>query len=175
MRLDRIPSGSRVFVDSTIFIYHFTAASADCRRFLERCERGEVKGTASAVVLAEVAHRLMMIEAVARGFLRPGNMARKLRARPDIVTRLETYREQVERIPLMGITVFPLEVKTLLHSHDVRRKYGLLVNDSLVAATAMSREVDLLATADSDFRRVTELQTYEPGDLGPAGRAEPGG
>jgi len=169
MRLDRIPPRSRVFVDSTIFIYHFTAASEDCRRFLERCESGEVKGTASAVVLAEVAHRLMMIEAVARGFLRPRNVAQKLRARPDLVTSLETYREQVERIPLMGITVLPLEMKSLLYSHDVRKKYGLLVNDSLVVATALSRGIDSLATADSDFRRVTELQTYEPTDLGASG------
>jgi len=108
----------------------------------------------------------MMIEAVVRGLLRPGNVAQKLRARPDVVTSLETYREQVERIPLMGITVLPLEMKSLLHSHDVRKKYGLLVNDSLVAATAMSRGLDSLATADSDFRRVTELKTYEPDDVG---------
>ena len=165
MRLDRVLPGSQVFVDSTIFIYHFTAASEDCRRFLERCESGEVKGTASAVVLAEVGHRLMMIEAVARGFVRPGNVAQKLRARPDIVKNLEAYRELVERIPLMGIRVLPLEMKSLLRSHEVRKKYGLLVNDSLVAAAAMSTGLDALATADSDFRRVTELQTFEPADL----------
>ncbi len=135
MTLDQIAPGSRVFIDSTIFIYHFTGASADCRRFLERCERGDLKGITSTVVLAEVAHRLMMIEAVAGGLLSSGNVARKLRAKPGLVTSLETYTEQVERIPLMGVAILPLDMKCLLHSHDVRKKQGLLVNDSLVAAT----------------------------------------
>ncbi len=165
MTLDQVLPGSRVFIDSTIFIYHFTGASADCRRFLERCERGDLKGITSTVVLAEVAHRLMMIEAVARGLLPAGNVARKLRTRPDVVTGLETYREQVERIPLMGVAILPLDVKSLLHSHDVRKKYKLLVNDSLVAATATLAGLSSLATADSDFRRVAELETHEPADL----------
>ena len=165
MTLDQISPGSRVFIDSTIFIYHFTGASADCRRFLERCERGDLKGSTSTVVLAEVAHRLMMIEAVARGLLPSGNVARKLRTRPDVVTGLETYREQVERIPLMGVAILPLDVKSLLHTHGVRKKYGLLVNDSLVAATATLAGLRTLATADTDFRRVAELETHEPADL----------
>ncbi len=165
MTLDQISPGSRVFIDSTIFIYHFTGVSADCRRFLERCERGDLKGSTSTVVLAEVAHRLMMIEAVSRGLLTTGNVVRKLRAKPELVTSLETYREQVERSPLMGVAVLPLEMKSLLHSHGVRKKYGLLVNDSLVAATATLSGLHALATADTDFRRVAELETYEPADL----------
>ncbi len=65
----------------------------------------------------------------------------------------------------MGVAILPLDVKSLLHSHDVRKKYGLLVNDSLVAATATLAGLSSLATADSDFRRVVELETYEPADL----------
>ena len=164
MTLDQVLPGSRVFIDSTIFIYHFTGASADCRRFLERCERGDLKGITSTVVLAEVAHRLMMIEAVSRGLLTTGNVVRKLRAKPELVTSLEIYREQVERIPLMGVAILPLDVKSLLHSHGVRKKYGLLVNDSLVAATATLAGLHALATT-ADFRRVAELETYEPTDL----------
>ena len=95
MLLDQIAAGSRVFIDSTIFIYHFTGASADCKQFLERCEGGDLKGVTSVVVLAEVAHRLMMVEAVSRGSLTTGNVVRKLRAKPELVARLETYREQV--------------------------------------------------------------------------------
>ena len=128
-------------------------------------EGGDLKGITSTVVLAEVAHRLMMIEAVAGGLLSSGNVARKLRAKPGLVTSLETYTEQVERIPLMGVAILPLDMKCLLHSHDVRKKQGLLVNDSLVAATAMLAGLQTLATADSDFRRVAELETYEPADL----------
>jgi hypothetical protein len=45
--LDLVPAGHRVFVDSTIFIYHFTGASLACRVFLERCEREEVNAFTS--------------------------------------------------------------------------------------------------------------------------------
>ena len=165
MLLDQIAAGSRVFIDSTIFIYHFTGASADCKQFLERCEGGDLKGVTSVVVLAEVAHRLMMVEAVSRGSLTTGNVVRKLRAKPELVARLETYREQVERIPLMGVAILPLDMRTLLHSHAVRKEYGLLVNDSLVAAAAALSGIQALASADADFERVTELETYEPGGL----------
>ena len=100
MTLDRVPASSRVFIDSTIFIYHATGVSAQCRAFLERCEAGDLRGITSVVVLAEVAHRLMMIEAVESKLVSAGNVVKKLRARPDLIRRLRIYREQVERIQL---------------------------------------------------------------------------
>ncbi|HSG38797.1 MAG TPA: hypothetical protein VLE27_04085, partial [Thermoanaerobaculia bacterium] len=99
--LEQVERGARVFIDASVFIYHFTGASLDCRRFLETCERGQVEGFSSVTALAEVAHRLMMIEAVAKGLISPGNPARKLREKPEIVRELHVYLEQIELIPLM--------------------------------------------------------------------------
>lgn len=166
MTLERVAAASRIFLDSTIFIYHATGASPECRRLLERCESGEVTGVTSVVVLAEVAHRLMMIEAVAGALVSGKDVVKKLRASPDVVGRLHVYQEQVERIPLMGVEVLPLDMGTLLRSADLRRQYGLLVNDSLVVAAARGAGVAHLASADRDFRRVKELKLYQPGDLG---------
>jgi len=165
LTLDQVPAGSRVFVDSTIFIYHFTRASEDCRRFLERCEKGDLKAATSAVVLAEVAHRLMTIEAVARGLISSGNLARKRRANPDIVKSLEGYQLQVERVPLMGVEVLPLDLRALLHSYDIRKRHGLLVNDSLAVATAMLAGIRAMATTDADFSGVADLDIFAPADL----------
>ena len=64
MRLESIPSGTRVFIDANIFIYHFTGVSTECSDFLNRCERRDLEGITSANVLLEVLHRLMMVEAV---------------------------------------------------------------------------------------------------------------
>ena len=165
MTLDRVPRASRIFLDSTIFIYHATGASSECRGLLERCEAGEVRGVTSVVVLAEVAHRLMTIEAVAAGVITGKDVVKRLRRRPDAVRRLHVYQEHVERIPLMGITVLPLEAGALLRSADIRRQYGLLVNDSLVVAAARESGIDHLASADPDFSRVKELTIFRPGDL----------
>jgi predicted nucleic acid-binding protein len=165
LTLDRIPSGSRVFLDSTIFIYHATAVSAQCRTLLERCEAGGLAGVTSVMVLAEVAHRLMLVEAVASGLVSGKGVVKKLRARPDLVRRLRIYQEQVERVPLMGIDVLPIQTGTLLRSAEIRRRYGLLVNDSLVVAAARDAGIEHLASADADFARVKELELYRPGDL----------
>ncbi len=166
MTLDRVPSASRIFLDSTIFIHHATAVSPQCRTLLERCEAGDVTGVTAVHVVAEVAHRLMMIEAVAAGLASGKELVRKLRARPDLVRRLHVYQEQIERIPLMGVDVLPLELGTLLRSAEIRRRYGLLLNDSLVVAAAQTAGVTHLASADADFNRVKELKLYRPGDLG---------
>lgn len=165
MTLDAVPSRTRLFLDSTIFVYHFTGASRDCERCLERCERSDLRGVTSAVVLAEVAHRLMMLEARSRDLLAPGNLARKLRERPDVVRQLHAYQEQVERIPLLGVEILPLDLPTFLRSADVRRRHGLLVNDSLVAAAMLDAGIEALASADRDFERLDDVRVYRPGDL----------
>jgi hypothetical protein len=64
-----------------VCVYHFIDASSQCSEFLERCER-EVHGHTSVVVLAETAHRLMMMEAITAGLAAPGGVVRKLRQRP---------------------------------------------------------------------------------------------
>src|SRR5437667_2131735 len=99
----------RIFLDSTIFIYHATGASPECRRLLERCEAGDVTGVTSVVVLAEAGHRLMMIEAAAGGLVRGTDVVKELRAKPAVVGGLHVSKEQVERIPLMGVNVLPLD------------------------------------------------------------------
>lgn len=154
-----------MFVDATIFIYHFTGLSRECRELLERCEGGEVEGVTSTTVLAEVAHRLMMIEAVSRRLVEPGNVATKLRAKPAVVRKLSLYQEQVDRIPLMGIDVRPDDMATFHRSRVGRATHGLLTNESMVLASAFETGADAVATADRDFRRAREIATYEPGDL----------
>lgn len=164
MRLDRVPAGTSIFIDSTIFIYCFTARSMQCREFLERCERGELRGYSTVVVLAETAHRLMIVEAVAGGLVSSGNAVRKLREKPSLVKKLQRYRELVERIPLMGIEVASLEIQTLLASWDLQKRHGLLVNDSLIAAAAPAQGLKAIASADRDFQRLG-LAFYSPSDL----------
>lgn len=59
--LSEIPAGTSVFLDATIFIYHFTGASPSCRSLLARCEAGRLNALTSTLAVAEVTHRLMTI------------------------------------------------------------------------------------------------------------------
>lgn len=165
--LDDIGAGSRVLVDAAIFIYHFTGASSECRRLLERCEQGELEGLASVLTLGEVAHRLMTIEAVVDGHISPGNAVKKLRAKPEIIRHLRRFQEQVEKIPHMGIAIVPMDLPTFLRAGELRRQAGLLTNDSLVAAVAIQQGVEVLASSDRDFERLSEVSLYRPSDLSP--------
>jgi predicted nucleic acid-binding protein len=135
------------------------------RRFLDRCEQGELKAFTSVAAHAEVSHRLMMMEAVSRGFVSAGNVAKKLRKKPSVIKKLRTYHENVQRIPLMRVEVKPLDLKTLLNAADLRVEYGLMVNDSLMASTALSTGLQIIATVDQDFQRVQTLSVALPGDL----------
>jgi predicted nucleic acid-binding protein len=163
--LEYLPAGSRIFIDSTIFIYHFTGVSSDCRALLERCEREDVRGLTSVIVLAEVAHRLMMIEAVTSGLISPGNVAKKLREKPELAKKLGMYQEQMASIPDMGIDVAALDLDVVLHSSELRTRHGLMMNDSLLCATALASGTNTVASADRDFERVGELLLYRPDDI----------
>jgi predicted nucleic acid-binding protein len=164
-KLEQVIADKPVFVDATIFVYHFTGASVECREFLRRCERGEVRGVTSVTALAEATHRLMMIEAVSKKLVTAGNLAQKLRKRPATVKKLHLYQEQVEKIPLMGIEIVPLDLQVLASAAALRTKYGLMTNNSLILASALERGIGQLASADSDFASVPEIKTYRPGDF----------
>jgi predicted nucleic acid-binding protein len=66
MTFDTIPAGTAVFIDANNFIYAVTADpryGPSCEKLLQRVENKEITGYTSSHVLAEMAHRLMTIEA----------------------------------------------------------------------------------------------------------------
>ncbi len=165
MVLTDIPSAARVYVDANIFIYHFAGQSEDCSRFLDRIERAEVHGFIGPVGLLEVAHRLMMLEAIERGFsARPGPAARLARE-PDVVRQLSKYYFSTLSIHRMGIEVLSLPSDFLTGSQEFRQAHGLLVNDSLVALHMRQAGLAILASADDAFDRITGVRRFEPSDL----------
>jgi predicted nucleic acid-binding protein len=163
--LEQVRAGTRIFIDAPIFIYHFTGTSAECRAFLRRCEVGEMQGVTSVVVLAEVTHRLMMVEAVMKKLVSPGNVAQKLRKRPDVVRELSSYQEQVAKISSMEVEIVPLDLPVFAAAGALRRGHGLLTNDSLLLSTARGLEISALASADRDFGRIDGVTLFCPGDL----------
>lgn len=167
MSLKDIESGSSVWVDANIFIYHCTDKSRECTGLLERCESGQIRGFTSALIVAEVCHRLMTIDALEQKLIAPGNAVRRLSERPDLVRQLGNYRNAVEDILLMGIEVTPVTGEMLVEALGAQRRYGLLTNDSLIVSSMLRSGVHLIATADRRFRAVREIDVATPSDLGP--------
>lgn len=165
MSFDDLQAGDHVFLDANVFIYHFLGQSADCRQLLSRCHQGTLKGVTASFVVAEVMHRLMIAEAVARQLVTSSQVIKKLREHPDIVRQLQTPNQCAPQIKAMKIEIAPLTVVTLEASAAVRQQYGLLTNDSLLVATMQELSLQKLATRDQDFEQIGGLQIYQPTDI----------
>ena len=165
MTLAELEDGAAVFLDANVFIYHFTGASAECTALLERCEAHEVRGSTSALVLAEASHRLMMLEAVERRLVTAGNVARKLARRPDVVRRLPRHAANVQAMTAMGIGITAVTETTILLGLRYQGRYGLLTNDSLIVASMQQHGITWLATADRRLAAVDEIEILVPADL----------
>ena len=169
--LEQLERGTRVFVDSSVLLYHFFRKSDQCRRFLRRCEAHDCFATTSVVVLFEVTHRLMAAEAVAAGLVPRGQAVRSLQQRPDVVRQLHVHSAQAAEVATFGIEILPADLGVCLRAGEFRERFGLLTNDSIIVATMRDAGVTAIATADRDFERVEGIQVFRPTDLGTAAPA----
>ncbi len=134
MNLNDLPRGSLIFIDANIFIYHFTGLSIECRTLLERVERKEVQAVTGAHIILEVLHRMMMIEAVSKALITPGQPAKKLKQHPDVIRNLGDYNRCPDEIRRIGARIFPVTLKQIRDSALMRANFSLMTNDSVSAA-----------------------------------------
>lgn len=166
MSLNDLPDGASVFVDANIFVYHFSGNSPECRAFLERAERKQINAATGAHILLETLHRLMLLEAVSKGLITAGQPAKKLKQRLDIIPLLSDYSRCVEEIRRLQVRIYPITFKHIRASHALRAAYGLMTNDSVMAALMLNYQITNLASRDSDLQRVPGLTLYQPTDIG---------
>jgi predicted nucleic acid-binding protein len=168
MNLDDIQGGSLCVADTNILVYAEQGASHQSQRLLRRCATGDLLITLPQTVWHELTHKLMMAEAMMNGSISGPNPARKLAQRPDVVKRLGLYREKVSALVKLGLGFETCTSADFFESaFAYQERYGLLMNDSLILATALRLKADVLVTADAAFRNVVELQVAMPSDLKP--------
>lgn len=165
MTLSSIAPGANIFIDSNIFIYHFTGVSYECSDFLDRCEKGDISGITTVNVLLEVLHRLMMIEAVEKGLVSSPNIIKKLKKKPEKIQQLHEYFINTQKIIEMGVVVKPISFEMIVKSQSFRLKHGLFTNDSLLVSALQDEATISLATNDKCFSKVEKLIIYSPGDI----------
>ncbi len=160
-----LPAGGSVLLDASVFIHHFepnTLNGPSATEFLERIENQEIVGVTTTHVLSEVAHRLMSIEAMqAFGWPRAG-IAVRLRNHPAQVQTLTRFRQAIQEIPQFGVGILPVDPSWLDLAALASQQTGLLHNDALIVAAMRAHGLSNLASADSDFDRVTGITRYGP-------------
>ncbi len=165
MTFSEVAPRTKLYIDANIFVYASIGASRECRDLLERCDRRELDAYTGTHVLLEVAHRLMMIEAVDKGLVMPGNVPGKLRRRPELVSQLQDYSDAIRHILDMHITILQVDANILEISANLRTQTGFLVNDSISLAMMQRHDIRAIATNDRDFQRIDELEVRIPSDL----------
>lgn len=166
MNPDDIPRGSLCVLDTNVLIYAEQGASFQAQRLLRRIEQQDLTGVLPQPVWQETMHRLMITEAIMLGHIRGSNPARQLARKPEVVKRLTLYKEKVRALVTLGLRFEPChETDLLSQALEIQERYGLLTNDSLIAAMTLRMEADALVTTDGRFEDVKEITVYMPSDL----------
>jgi predicted nucleic acid-binding protein len=162
--LPTLPAGLDIFLDANIFVYAFGGQSEQCLELLFRCAREEVYGVTSIEVISEVTHRLMLAEALATGIIRRAR-AQDLRGKVDAIRQLRQYWLHVEKIFSLNLGILTSDESRSHRAQNVRSRYGLLTNDSLIAAAMEEYGLDCLASRDGDFDHISGLTIFKPTDI----------
>ncbi|SRR6266436_5323704 len=163
-QIENLPVGSDVIIDANIFIYALSNHSPLCTAFLRRCASEDLLGVTTVEVVNEVTHRLMLGEALAKGFVQKAN-ASELKKKPEAVKKLTDYWNFTSQIFGINVLILGLEVPRLYRAEPLRRARGMLTNDSMVLAALDEYGIGCLATADGDFDQVPGITVYKPSDI----------
>ena len=165
MDINLIPPGTRCLVDANILIYHIAGSSLHCKDFLEKVAGEEVEAYLTTTIIAEVLHRQMLVEAVAKGLVTPGKAIQKLKSNPSLVSSLVAHISEVEKLLLLPFSIIEVTAADLAASHSLRLSYGLFVNDSINLACAQRFGITDVVTHDADFGRISSIVHWEPLDI----------
>jgi predicted nucleic acid-binding protein len=166
MNLDDIASGSLCVIDTNVLLYAEHGASPQAQRLLRRCGSGEIIGILPQPVWQELAHKLMLAEALMLEKISGTNQARKLARQPEVVKGLRIYRDKIQALAALGLGFEPCQKDDFMkYAFRYQEKYGLLTNDSVVLAVAVRLKADHLVTADEAFRKITEVSVIMPTDV----------
>jgi predicted nucleic acid-binding protein len=166
VNLDDIANGSLCVVDTNVLLYAEQGLSVQSKRLLRRISTGDLLGLLPEPVWLELAHKLMLAEAMMLGKISGPNPAKKLAGQPDVVKGLGLYRDKVHSLVDLGLSFEPCTRQDFLETaFAFQEKYGLLINDSVVLTVALRMNADVLVTADRAFEKITELAIAMPTDV----------
>jgi predicted nucleic acid-binding protein len=163
--INQLPAETNCLIDTNIFLYHLAASSNDCRRLINRIGQGEISGYVTTSIIAELLHKRMVIEAVNTGLVSGSKPLEKLKRQPQLITKLSSYITETTQLLQLPLTMIEVTEEDISWSHTLRRAYGMLVIDSINLACAVRRGITDIATYDTDFLHIPNLNIWQPTDI----------
>lgn len=164
--LEVLPLSSDVFIDANIFLYHIMKRPkffSPCHSFFVAIESGAYNGFTSTLVLNEVLHKLIIAEATnAYGLHSERDAANFLKLNPGKISGLSRVWRTYSAIKDYPIKICSCDESVLDMAVGLSSKYGLLISDANHLAVMKSEGISNIATNDSDFQRIDEINIYKP-------------
>jgi predicted nucleic acid-binding protein len=160
-----LQAGDAIFVDANILIYHYTKHpkyGAACTALLERVERKEITAFTSSHCLADVAHRVMTIEAMSRLGWPVSGLAARLKNHRTEIPKLRLYQQTTVNVGRLGVQVLPVSELLVVAATHMSQQFELLTGDALIVTVMQTSGLSRLASCDADFDRVPGLTRYAP-------------
>ncbi len=160
-----LATGDSVFVDANTLIYHFSphpTFGPVCGQLVKRIEGQDLLGFTSTHALGEVAHQLMILEALTLPGWSSGKVKKRLRQQPSALQNLTRFRPAVEAVLQSRIKVLTIDPPLVGTAATISQQWGLLTNDALIVAVMQANGLTKLASHDADFDRVPGLMRYAP-------------
>lgn len=162
--LAEVPKGLAIFLDANVFHLYLRGPKGirdKCTRILERIERGEVKGYTSALVLDELAYKLLLrrIEETHRR-----NPLEVIEKTPSAIGESSNYVGEGLDIVLgiKGLEVLAVERHHAEEFVAYMKKYSLLSRDALHLSSMMAIGCKDIASTDEDFDSVPGIIRWSP-------------
>ena len=131
--------------------------------FLERIEKKQIIGVTSTLVVQEATHRLMIMEAATNiRDIKSKDLVKHLKAHPGIVKKLIDHHSIPEKIASFNLEIVPPDMDAIIRSQEMKRRFGLLSNDSLTLQIMEDLKINNLASNDAVFEMVTFIKLYKP-------------
>jgi predicted nucleic acid-binding protein len=166
MTFDQIPANAAVFIDANILVYYFAPNAVfghACQLLMDQINKyQDFMAYTSTLVLSELAHQLMILEAAQQFGWPLAGIRRRIQRHPAEVQKLTRFRQAIDEVPQLGIEVLPLDRHIPPIAARLSQLHGLLTNDALIVATMQDQSIVHIASHDTDFDRVPGITSYGP-------------
>lgn len=161
--LELIEDGSRIFIDSNIFVYGSDRGSRRydaCKNLIGRIAAGRVSGLTSTAVLGEVFNAVSMNEISNR--FRTADPEAYAKRNPEVLKALRNPHRVLDAIlSIPNIEIASESIEIVSEAAKLALKAGLLITDAKIATTCNVHGVRYIATNDRDFERAN-LKVWAP-------------
>ncbi len=159
-----LPKDSVVFVDANIFHFFLRGPSSlqrACTAFLRRIESEEIAGYTSALVLDELIYKILLKKVEEKHRRNPLAV---LKEHPDEVS---VHSREIRRAVEILLGIEALDVIAVEKSHiedavDWMQNHSVLPRHAIHLSVMSSLACHDIASADSDFDRVTGISRWTP-------------